>query len=78
MLAESVNLTGGEIRNAALHAAVLAAAEMDSNKDGINMQHLSQGVLRVLQKQDWYISASRLRQLAIFLPQDEFEKGDDS
>jgi len=65
LLAESVALSGGEIRNAAMHAAILAAAEQQS----IAMSHLSVGVWRVLQKNEGKTRINELRGLAQYLPQ---------
>lgn len=65
-VAEAVALSGGEIRNAAYHAAILAAAQ-DSP---ITMQHITIGVWRVLQKNDGQTRSNQLRQLLQYLPQD--------
>jgi len=66
LIAEAVALSGGEIRNAAHHAAILAAAQGSP----ITMQHISIGVWRVLQKSDGQTRSNQLRQLLQFLPQD--------
>lgn len=66
LVAESVALTGGEIRNAANHAAILAVAESAP----INLQHIAIGVWRVLQKTDGQIRQNQLKLLADFLPQE--------
>jgi AAA+ superfamily predicted ATPase len=64
LVAEAVALSGGEIRNAAMHAAILAAAE----KKAIAMSHISVGVWRVLQKNEGKTRVNELRQLEKFLP----------
>ncbi|MDJ0807045.1 MAG: ATP-binding protein [Gammaproteobacteria bacterium] len=66
LVAEAVALTGGEIRNAANHAAILAAA----GEVPIGMQQVATGVWRVLQKTDGQTRLSQLRQLAGFLPRE--------
>ncbi len=64
LVAEAVPLTGGEIRNAAHHAAILAAAASGR----LGMSHVATGVWRVLQKSDGQTRLNQLRQLAEFLP----------
>lgn len=64
--AEAVAISGGEIRNAAMHAAILAASESTS----IRLEHISIGVWRVLQKDDRNARLNQLRQLAEHLPND--------
>lgn len=66
LVAEAVALSGGEIRNAANHAAILAAAESAP----INIQHITIGVWRVLQKTDGQTRTNQLRHLADYLPKD--------
>ncbi len=66
LVADAVALTGGEIRNAAHHAAILAAAESSA----IGLQQVAIGVWRVLQKTDGQTRISQLRQLAGFLPKE--------
>lgn len=66
LVAEAVALTGGEIRNAAHHAAILAAA----GASPIGMQQVAIGVWRVLQKTDGQTRISQLRQLADHLPRE--------
>ena len=63
-LARAVNLTGGNIRNAALHAAYLAA------EDGcaIGMEHIATAAWRELAKDRPQIAKSDLGPLAEFLP----------
>jgi len=66
LIADSVALSGGEIRNAAMHAAILAASEDRE----IRMQDISIGVWRVLQKSDGKSRIKQLRQLASYLPEE--------
>jgi hypothetical protein len=66
MLSEAVTLTGGEIRNAANHAAVLAASE----DRPIGLEQIAIGVWRVLQKSDGKTRSNQLRQLAEYLPKE--------
>jgi SpoVK/Ycf46/Vps4 family AAA+-type ATPase len=63
-LARAVNLTGGNIRNAALHAAYLAAA----NGMAIGMEHIATAAWRELAKDRPQIATSDLGPLAEFLP----------
>lgn len=63
-LAASVNLTGGNIRNASLHAAYLAA-EAD---EAINMGHIATAVWRELAKERPQLSKGDLGALASHLP----------
>ena len=63
-MAEAVALTGGEIRNAATHAAILAAAESSM----IGPRQIAIGVWRVLQKGEGQTRLNQLRQLAEHLP----------
>ncbi len=64
LLARSVNLTGGNIKNAALHAAYLAA------EDGhcISMGHIATAVYRELAKDRPQLSRNELGPLAAHLP----------
>ncbi|MFT6925775.1 MAG: AAA+ superfamily predicted ATPase [Psychromonas sp.] len=64
LTAEAVALSGGEIRNAAMHAAILAADEQKN----VAMRHISVGVWRVLQKSEGKTRVNELRQLALYLP----------
>ncbi|MBE9559853.1 MAG: ATP-binding protein, partial [Proteobacteria bacterium] len=66
LVAEAVALSGGEIRNAANHAAILAAAETVP----INLEHITIGVWRVLQKTDGQTRTNQLRHLASYLPKE--------
>ena len=63
-VAEAVSLSGGEIQNAAHHAAILAAAESRP----ITLEHITIGVWRVLQKVDGQTRPNQLRQLEDSLP----------
>jgi predicted DsbA family dithiol-disulfide isomerase len=64
-LGEVVNLTGGNIRNAALHAAYLAAEEQCP----ISLQHIAIAVWRELAKDGRQITEADMRSLAKHLPQ---------
>jgi hypothetical protein len=66
-LGAAVNLTGGNIRNAALHAAYLAAGV---NKP-LNLGHLAVAVWRELGKDGRELSPTDLGALAPYLPQEE-------
>lgn len=66
-IAEAVNLTGGQIRNAALHAAYLAAEQGTH----IDTTHIARAVLRELAKEQNQVSASQLGALAGHLNNDE-------
>lgn len=66
LVAEAVALSGGEIRNAANHAAILAAAEASP----IKLEHITIGVWRVLQKAEGQTRPNQLRQLAHYLPKE--------
>lgn len=66
-LGAAVNLTGGNIRNAALHAAYLAA---DLNVP-LHLGHLAVAVWRELGKDGRELSPTDLGALAAFLPQEE-------
>ncbi len=65
-LAESANISGGSIRNAALHAAYMAAGEGKP----ICMEHLAIAVWRELNKDSHANSLNDLNELKPFLPQD--------
>lgn len=65
-LARSVNLTGGGIRNAALHAAYLAAAA----ERPIGPEHLALAAWRELTKEGRNRSARELGEFARYLPED--------
>lgn len=64
LLAQAVSLTGGNIRNAALHAAYVAAEEGGP----IDMTHIAVGVWRELAKDRLQIAKSDLGLLAEFVP----------
>jgi len=66
LMAQAATLSGGEIRNAANHAAVLAAAEAEP----IQLKHIAVGVWRVLQKTDGQTRTNQLQQLAEHLPEE--------
>ncbi len=65
LVAQAVALSGGEIRNAAMHAAILALSESKS----ISIEHITIGVWRVIQKGDGLAQLNHLRQLAQYLPE---------
>lgn len=66
LVAEAVALSGGEIRNAANHAAILAAAEARP----VTLEHITIGVWRVLQKAEGQTRPNQLRHLAPYLPKE--------
>lgn len=66
-ISEEVVLTGGQIRNAALHAAFLAAGDGDLLKN----QHLASAVWSELNKHGKDIQKARLGALRTFLPMEE-------
>jgi hypothetical protein len=68
-LARAVNITGGNIRNAALHAAYLAADDGRS----IGMDHIATAVWRELAKDRPRIAKSDLGPLAEYLPQTVYQ-----
>lgn len=63
-VARAVNLTGGQIRNAALHAAYLAAA----GPGAIGMAEVALAILRELAKEQAQVNTTQLTELAIYLP----------
>ncbi len=67
-VAASVNMTGGSIRNAALHAAYLAAEAGTP----VSMAHIAVSVWRELAKERQQIHLSDLGPLRAFLPADLF------
>ena len=73
-LARAVNLTGGNIRNAALHAAYLAA----ENGRVIGMEHIATAAWRELAKDRPQIAKSDLGPLAEFLPDTVYQTETDS
>lgn len=74
LLARAVNLTGGNIKNAALHAAYLAAGEGGS----ITMAHIATAVYRELAKDRPQLSRNDLGPLAGHLPESIQGSGDAS
>jgi hypothetical protein len=64
LVAQAVALSGGEIRNAAMHAAIMALSESQP----IALKHITIGIWRVLQKNDGLAQLSHLRQLSQYLP----------
>lgn len=73
-LANAVSLTGGNIRNAALHAAYLAAdAAAKSGKSvAINMQHIAIGIWRELTKDKAQIPKADMGSMLEYLPAEIF------
>jgi len=67
LLGRSVALSGGHIRNAALHAAYLAAGE----DKPVSLRHVALAVWRELAKDGREMSLLDLGTLADFLPEDE-------
>jgi len=65
-LGQSVNLTGGQIRNASLHAAYLAVGDGQR----ITIRHIALAVWRELGKDGRELSKTDLGALARFLPED--------
>lgn len=63
-VAQAANLTGGNIRNAALHAAYLAAEQQTA----ITLQHIAVAVLREIAKDRPQFSTSELGHLKQYLP----------
>jgi SpoVK/Ycf46/Vps4 family AAA+-type ATPase len=64
-LAQAVNLTGGQIRNAALYAAYLAAAD----DTAIHLRHIATAIWRELSKERTRLQPGDLGQLAAYLPE---------
>ena len=64
LVAQTIALSGGEIRNAAMHAAIIALSESKP----ISLEHIAIGVWRVIQKGDGLAQLSHLRKLAPYLP----------
>jgi len=73
IISDSVSLSGGEIRNAAMHAAIIAA----SQKREIRMEDISTGIWRVVQKTDGKSRIKQLRQLAAYLPEEIYASDKD-
>ena len=63
MVAGSCSLTGGQIRNAALHSAYLAAAENNS----ISLRYVAIAVYRELSKEQAKVNLNQLGELANYL-----------
>lgn len=66
-VAQAIHLTGGQIRNAALHAAYLAAADGKP----INSTNISLAIYRELCKEQAQVNTRQLGDLARFLPEGE-------
>ncbi len=65
ILGKAVNLTGGNIRNAALHAAYLAAG----SGEPVNLSYIALAVWRELAKDGQERSLTDLGPLAQYLPE---------
>ncbi len=70
LLGKSANLTGGNIRNAALHSAYLAAED----NSAIALPHVATAIWRELSKERIQIPKTDLGLLAEYLPDGLFEK----
>ena len=66
LLAQEMSLTGGQIKNAALHAAFLAAGESSS----IQLTHIARAVWTELAKEGGEMLVASLGKLAIYLPEE--------
>jgi len=66
LLGQALSLTGGQIRNAALHAAFLAAGDASP----INLTHIARAVWTELAKEGGEMMPASLGKLAQFLPQE--------
>jgi len=71
-LGNEFNLTGGQIRNAAIHAAFLAAGASSA----INLAHITSAVWTELAKKSGELSSASLGKLAAFLPQEVIDDSD--
>jgi len=71
MIASSCSLTGGQIRNAALHSAYLAAAENNS----ISLRHVATAVYRELSKEQAKVNLNQLGELASYLQNNILSSG---
>jgi len=67
-LGTELPLTGGQIRNAAIHAAFLAASEANA----IGLEHIASAVWTELAKEGRELMPSMLGSLAAHLPKEEF------
>ena len=63
---QELSLTGGQIRNAALHAAFLAAGESSA----INLTHVARAVWTELAKAGGEMMTASLGKLAPYLPEE--------
>jgi hypothetical protein len=66
LLGKELSLTGGQIRNAALHAAFLAAGESSA----INLSHVARAVWTELAKEGGEMMTASLGKLAHYLPEE--------
>jgi hypothetical protein len=72
LLGRELNLSGGQIRNAALHAAFLAAGESAP----IGLAHVASAVLTEFAKKGGELSSARLGKLAACLPMENQDVSD--
>lgn len=63
IVAREVNLTGGNIKNASMHAMILAASE----KQSISMVHITNAIWRELEKEGRPVSRTEIGRLRSFL-----------
>jgi hypothetical protein len=66
LLGKELSLTGGQIRNTALHAAFLAAGESSA----INLTHIASAVWTELAKEGGEMMTASLGKLAQYLPEE--------
>ena len=66
LLGKALSLTGGQIRNAALHAAFLAAGELSA----ITLPHIARAVWTELAKEGGEMMTASLGELAQYLPKE--------
>ncbi len=71
LLAKELSLTGGQIRNAALHAAFLAAGEASA----IRLAHVARAVWTELAKEGGEMLLARLGKLSQYLPEELLDAG---
>ena len=69
LLGKELNLTGGQIRNAALHAAFLAAGESSA----ISLTHVARAVWNELAKEGGEMMIASLGKLAVHLPEESID-----
>jgi len=72
LLGSEFKLSGGQIRNAALHAAFLAAGESSA----IGLSHITRAVWTEFAKKGGELSSASLGSLAVYLPTEEANDSD--